>query len=366
MCPAGRADCLVFALEGSCPLEDSVLDAAVTNGHLKCVELLVAKGLPNKPYLLAPTNDRVTLSGEPLGARQLRCLEHLFDKGCPVHPGTLISAAARGDFAAVRFLHSRGVLLWAQAWEDTADDIRSARVWGFEWNPGRRGHCLKHMVLTIPPLPKISTDMWKVLGYGSAYGAPVTPVMEEGAAKRRSTRALLLSFHVAARLSRVERTRDNTPASGMCRGEETQNNTAAAGTRQPGEATRDKGAGSSACRREGTQNKRIALGTCGREGSRAQRAGWASMGCVPIEVIEKITVLAGFEVSESLHRGFGPVCCLPCEDRPRPRNTWVLPPDASESALGVLETRFQAAKPHPQRVFHGGWWKYDGGPYDIR
>ncbi len=41
--------------------------------------------------------------------------------------------------------------------------------------------------------------MWKALRYGSCKGAPVTPLVEEMFAAER--RALLLSFHVAPRLS---------------------------------------------------------------------------------------------------------------------------------------------------------------------
>jgi hypothetical protein len=85
--------------------------------------------------------------------------------------------------------------------------------------------------------------MLSALRYGWVMGAPLTSVMEEVFVdQRRSTRGLLLSFHVAARLSQGE-------------------------------------------------------------GSGERRAAWSAMGAVPVELIENILVLADFEIPESLRRG---------------------------------------------------------------
>jgi hypothetical protein len=82
--------------------------------------------------------------------------------------------------------------------------------------------------------------MWKVLMYGAAHGAPVTPAVAELlGAQRSATRAVLLSFHVATRLS------------------------------------------------EG-------------EGTPKQKAAWASVGRTPIEVIGMILILADLEIAESM------------------------------------------------------------------
>jgi hypothetical protein len=78
------------------------------------------------------------------------------------------------------------------------------------------------------------------------HGAPVPSVVKDALkAQRSATRAVLLSFRVAARLS----------------------------------------AG---------------------EGARGQKAAWAVMGCVPIELIEKILVLAQVEVTESVRQPLEP------------------------------------------------------------
>jgi hypothetical protein len=84
--------------------------------------------------------------------------------------------------------------------------------------------------------------MLPALRYGWLMGAPLSPAMEgvfEG--HRRSSRAVLLCFHVAARLSKGP-------------------------------------------------------GVVGK------RAAWSVMRRMPIELIEKILLLAELEIAESLHR----------------------------------------------------------------
>jgi hypothetical protein len=228
-----------------CPVNDRVLDNAVKGGRLTIVELLVAHGLPSRPYLCAPTG-----RGEvAFGPAQLRCLQHLFDKGCPIHPGTLIAATRRGNVDAVRFLHRHGVPLWTRAEEHNAKE---------DYFPEPSSQALLEMnlsakIIAIPMLPADAEYMWAALRYGAAMGAPLTPVMEQVfRAKRAATRTALLCFHVAHRLSR-------------------------------------------------------------KGGHRKKRAAWAGMGAMPIEVIEKILVLGGFEISESLYCGLPRECAVKVE-----------------------------------------------------
>jgi hypothetical protein len=85
--------------------------------------------------------------------------------------------------------------------------------------------------------------MWEALRYGWEWGAPVTPLMEEVfEAKRRATRAVLSCFHVASGLSQGMRTPEH-------------------------------------------------------------KAAWSAMGHIPLELIDNILLLAGFEIPESLRRG---------------------------------------------------------------
>jgi hypothetical protein len=71
------------------------------------VELLVARGLPRRPYVYHPS-----VPERGVGPKQMRCLRYVVEKGCPIHPGTLSLAAVRGDTDCVRYLHERGVKLW--------------------------------------------------------------------------------------------------------------------------------------------------------------------------------------------------------------------------------------------------------------
>ncbi len=180
----------------------------------------------------------VTGDERPLSPNQLRCFQHLFDKGCRIHPGTLVSAARFGDLGLVRLLHSRGVPLWEWVWDEPTEE---------EW-PGLR-LCLCKLYddaiagrLVVPHQPAAAKHMWKTLMYGAIHGAPVTPaVVALFITQRSATQAVLLSFHAAARLN------------------------------QGG-------------------------------GTPEQIAAWAVMGCVPIQLIENILVLADLEIPESLHR----------------------------------------------------------------
>ncbi len=133
---AGQFDCLAYAMEHDCIVEDDALAAAVNNGHLTCVELLVACGLPRElPYVQPARGSRYGsvpdygLPREPYGQprtsclhgnsqpSRLLCLQHLVDKGVLIHPRTLMTAVQCGDVDAVRLLHAGGVPLWEGAWE---------------------------------------------------------------------------------------------------------------------------------------------------------------------------------------------------------------------------------------------------------
>jgi hypothetical protein len=94
--------------------------------------------------------------------------------------------------------------------------------------------------------PGSGMDMWRAVRYGSCMGAPVTPFMVKlFKAERVKTRAVLLCFHVAPRLS-------------------------------------------------------------GQEGSDKQRVAWDGMGRMPIELIEEILVHADLEIAESVRRRLPP------------------------------------------------------------
>jgi hypothetical protein len=193
-CCAGHPVCLAYLLQNGCPISDSVLDLAVCLGQYTSVVLLVAHGLPRMPYL------RKTLmhGAKPDGLTELRCLQHLISKGCPIHPGTLISAAIRGDVACMRFLHERGVPFWERAWEveDDPDKPPNCRL-----PLVRLKHCMLSTVCPIPQAPEDEVLMYTAMRYASCMGAPVTPSMEKiFRDERAATRAVLLSFHVATRM----------------------------------------------------------------------------------------------------------------------------------------------------------------------
>jgi hypothetical protein len=210
------------------------------------------------------------------GLAQTRCFQHMLDKGCAIHPAVLISAARCGDVELVRVLHPGGVPLWKCVWEEEVLEGAREVVPGQGQDPaeeqavstkaacmcGRLADCERMKILAIPRDPQDADHMWKALMYGSVFGAPVTPAMEEVLrAKRASTRAVLLAFHVADRLSRGE-----------------------------GSAGRLGGGKGSA-------------GRLGRgKGSEEQRAAWSVMGRMSLDVVGKILVLADSEIPESLRR----------------------------------------------------------------
>ncbi len=183
-CEVGHYDCLLFALQNGCPRGDCALEAAVKKGHLRSVELLVAHGLPERPITFAAAK------GEKATADQLRCLQHILDKGSSVDARTVTCAAQAGDVDLVRFLHTRGVRLWEEACE--AETKSSAFLLYFS----------SKTRVVVPTVLKNAALMWDALRYGWAMGAPVTPAMAEAfKAKRAATCATLLCFHVATRLS---------------------------------------------------------------------------------------------------------------------------------------------------------------------
>jgi hypothetical protein len=86
-----------------CPLDDSILDAAIIGGQLPSARLLVTYGLPRKAYFFAPSSRVVG----HVGANQMHCLRYLMEEGRPIDPRTLICAKKRGDLDVVRILESR-------------------------------------------------------------------------------------------------------------------------------------------------------------------------------------------------------------------------------------------------------------------
>jgi hypothetical protein len=175
--------------------------------------------------------------GEQMRPDELRCIQRLLGLGRRIHPGSLIQAATRGDVDFVHFLHQRGIPLWEAARERT--------IKRHSPKPMARKKMLESLhktaTISIPHRPENAERMWASLRYGWARGAPLTPAMERlFRAKRAATRETLLCFHVSSRMGRGE-------------------------------------------------------------GSRQKLAAWAAMGRMPIELIEKILLLAKLEVPESIH-----------------------------------------------------------------
>jgi hypothetical protein len=241
-CCAGKVLCLHVLIEGGCPLDDDVLNSAVNGGHLVCVDALLALGLPRKPLSFSSSAWDPSRAGR-IRDEELRCLEHLIDAGYPIHSETLICAATGGDLDLVRFLHSRGVQLWDSAAEAIGPE--RGRMKDFSYGPPDMwDKYVKRNEKTISEPLAGCDHMWKPLWYGWGLGAPLTPAMEKVVTARRvTTRATLLCFGLAARLSR------------------------------------------------------------GEGGPPEHRAAWAAMGRMPRELLEKILLLADCEIPESLRRG---------------------------------------------------------------
>ncbi len=190
----GNLDCLAFALSHGYWLGDDVLERAAGSGQVACVDLLIEHGLPRKrPYMYF---NKHTLPHE------IKCLELMFNKGVPIDPASLIAAAAYGDVDFVRWLHKRGVPLW-QHIETCAPPLNVMLNDEDRWWE-EIAHALgKPRTLPAPAGLEVE-DMWGALRYGSVYGAPVTPFAKEiFEEKRRRSRAVLLCFNAATRLSRA-------------------------------------------------------------------------------------------------------------------------------------------------------------------
>ncbi len=205
---AGHVGCLAFVLDHVPDHKDYLIRIAVHNGYLECVKLLVAKGYPIKPYrppLLGRMDGHGNFFGY-LGPEQMRCLQYMFGKGCSIDAGVVIWAAKCGDVELMRTFHKQGAPFWDCTWEENIDDIPPSKKAG-SFMRDRLWHCNEMNILAIPRSPQHANHMWKALFYGSVMGAPLTPGMAEVfKAKRRSTQALLLSIHVATRLSQGEGT----------------------------------------------------------------------------------------------------------------------------------------------------------------
>ncbi len=168
--------------------------------------------------------------------------------------------AASGDLDLVRLLHSRGVGLWAGAYKKKPL-CASAPPWlslGIHDSVKKEKEALREQdFIAIPQIPKDVVTMSRVLQYGWAMGAPLTPAIEEVfRAKRAATRSTILCFKAAARLSRE-------------------------------------------------------VGISPR-----QRAALAVMGRMPIEMVETILMHADFETEHTLRRSRASDCSvevkLPC------------------------------------------------------
>jgi hypothetical protein len=245
LCYAGHLDCLNYLLERGCELDDDTVKTTVMSGQLESLKVMVARGYPLKPFDM----ELVVGEGGRFTPDQLRCIEHLLDNGRPVKTNTLIMAARSGDLDTVRLFHTRGVPLWDGACveepeaEGEAEDggRRDPMAWMVKLV--RKQDLREKKIIAVRQPPEDPEVMWQALRYGWAMGAPVPPALEAAfTAKRAATRATLLCFRVAAKLSDAEETASE------------------------------------------------------------QGATWAAMGRVPPELIEKIVVHADFEIPDTLRR----------------------------------------------------------------
>ncbi len=137
----------------------------------------------------------------------VRVLDLVIRGGCAPCNAALSIAAGKGHVACVRLLHKRGVPLWDRL--KYADDRNRAA----ETTPRDGG--VDKRVLHVPGSSDHTTEfpqgvslrragyLWGVLRYGQIYGAPVPGwgalVLKD---RREKARAVLLSFHCAARYAR--------------------------------------------------------------------------------------------------------------------------------------------------------------------
>jgi hypothetical protein len=226
------------------------------------------------------------------------------DARITIHPGTLILAAIAGDENCMRYLHGRGVPLWGHAW----DDVEAAR---FSILHSRREisahactwfevHSLAARdVIVLPSNPEHASHMRGALWYAWVHGAPLTPAMTQVfKAKRVATRAVLGCFHLAA----VATQGSAAEGAELREGTGERGTGATQGGIAKGAEPRDP--------REGTWKQGNALsqgsgakGPHPREGTVEQKAAWAVMGRVPLDLIERILTLAEFEIPETFRRG---------------------------------------------------------------
>ncbi len=196
---AGHIPCLVYLLQHGCPVSDDTLRIIVGAGHLQIIRLVISRGVSDQPFLYhLDASD-----GEHCTQGQLACLQQLVAAGRPIHPGTLMWAAGRGDFPVVCSLEAQGVTLWKAACDE--EDITSTFRGNVNVVAFWKKYMLRDDVLVVPRM--INDNMMKTLMYGWAKGAPVTPAVKAAfIVKRANTRAMLSSFHVAARRSVNEET----------------------------------------------------------------------------------------------------------------------------------------------------------------
>ncbi len=270
-------------MEHGCPVEDYLLNVALARGDLPSVALFVRHGLPQtRPF-------HHGANGPSMGSDHLRCLRHLIDSGCPIHPGTLISAASQGNVDTVRLLHEGGVPLWERAWTWEVETGPHSLCANILLGLQQIMYAEQHKLIVVPQVAAAGVQMRKVLRYGACMGAPVTPGIEEMLrADRAGTRAVLLSFHVAAGLS--------------------QGKGVESGKVLPPHNARSKQAGSVQMSRRQDAARPCKLNT--KRGRWKQRDAWAVMARMPPDLIDKILVLADLEIPESARRTVPTQCCV--------------------------------------------------------
>jgi hypothetical protein len=200
LCHVGHVDCLKFTIENGPPDANAALAEAIHGGHVDCVALLVAMVPPSEPYLHT--------SDAQVGAMQLRCFEYLLCHGWPIDHENMIYAAQHGNLDFARLLHQHRIPLWSGAREQKTREAGATHAL-YRYLPAQPYFDGKN-IMVIPRSEQTNSLMYNVLRWGHACDAPVPPSVEDAIkAKRSSTRAVLLSFHAARRLSRGEDAGDN-------------------------------------------------------------------------------------------------------------------------------------------------------------
>lgn len=319
------------------PVTDNSFALAVERGHLACVKLLVAAGLPREPYLHREWRS-------PAEAHLLPCLQHMFDMGCRIHPGNMIMAARGGNLEHVRFLRENGIPLWTRAC--VAAPLKQSSTGHSRFGRSRADRqCVNNNILPIPG-DEIDVEEGPEGGYFPGFPTSASEFRGQGPEQcccsgsvdgtRRSQAAFHPSDGHRSRKFPFRACKFHAYGSKGCYAHK------AAGKETPvmfdvlrwayahGAPVTPAVDDAIRAMRASTRAVLLALHGATRvrrgDGTQAERAAWASMHAVPPSVVEKIVARAGLEIPESFGRS------LPAHRPVEAWDTW-----RSPHALGGIE-----------------------------